>query len=176
VAVAEDVGPTRERKVNLAPLEDVLAYQNDDVVIRFSTDNDISFDDSQEIFLETKRWLWICAKRKIALDRGEIEFFNIPLFNEAFIIDSMWHTFLLFSEDYLNFCQKYFGFYVHHYPKTHKETLKWRERIEKDPEGARLERRESLKKVYGYLYDELGPETLLKWCEDFPNRFKDLSP
>lgn len=168
--------PIRNRQVNLAPLEEVLAYQNEDVVIRFCEDKGVSPADSREIFQETKRWLWICAKRKIALDKGEIEFFNIPLFNEAFIIDSMWHTFLLFSEDYTNFCEKYFGFFVHHYPKTHKETLKWRERIAKDPEGARLERRESLKKVYGYLYDELGPETLLKWCEDFPTRFQDLIP
>ena len=162
--------------MNLAPLEKVLAYQNEDVGSRGCEDNGVSLDDSKEIFQETKRWLWICAKRKIALDRGEIEFFNIPLFNEAFIIDSMWHTFLLFSEDYTNFCQKYFGNFIHHYPKTHQETLKWRDRIAKDPEGARLERRQSLKKVYEYLYDELGAEILLKWCEDFPARFQNLLP
>jgi hypothetical protein len=39
-----------------------------------------------------------------------------------------------------------------------------------------MERRKSLKKAYEYLYDELGPDILLKWCEEFPKRFQNSAP
>lgn len=153
-------------------LAEVLSYQNEDVVSRFAEDHDVSLADSEDIFLETKRWLWLCAKRKIAVDHGEVEFLKVPLFNEAYAIDLMWHTFLLFSEDYATFCEKHFGFFVHHHPKSKSERLKWQTVIAADPDTAKKERRESLQKVYEYLYDELGPEILLKWCDEFPARFK----
>ena len=151
----------------------VLAYENEDVVHRFAEDFSLSFADSQEIFLETKRWLWLCAKRKKALVSGADP---LPLFNEAYAIDMMWHTFLLFTEDYADFCQTYFGFFLHHSPKPRKERLKWQAKIAADPNQAWAERRESLERVYSYLYDELGPDILVKWCEEFPSRFKNLSP
>ncbi len=153
-------------------LQDVLSYKNDDVVLRFAEDFKLSEEDASEIFLETKRWLWICAKRKVLLENGQGEFFQVPLFNEANAIDLMWHTFLLYTQDYQNFCQRYFGFFIHHQPRGHLERKAWQEKIHSDPEGAWNERRQDLRKVYEYLYDELGPEILVKWCEEFPARFK----
>lgn len=153
-------------------LGDVLSYRNVDVVSRFAEDFHVSEADAEDIFLEMKRWLWICAKRKVILDRGDGEFFQVPLFNEANAIDLMWHTFLLYTEDYAAFCELHFGFFVHHQPRSQAERKAWKERIESDPDGAWAERRSSLRKVYDYLYEELGPETLVKWCEEFPARFK----
>lgn len=157
--------------MSLPALELVLSYENNDVTGRFAEDFHLSQADAEEIFLETKRWLWLCAKRKLALEAGQGESFRVPLFNEAFTIDLMWHTFLLFTEDYARFCDDYFGFFIHHHPRPKAERLAWQERIQADPAGARKERMESLEKVYGYLYDELGPEILVKWCEEFPVRF-----
>lgn len=157
--------------MRLPSLESVLAYENADVVARFAEDNSLSLADSAEIFTETKRWLWLCAKRKLAVERGEADFLRIPLFNEAFVIDSMWHTFLLYTEDYTAFCDTYFGFFLHHQPRSLAERKAWQARIASDPEGAKRERAADLEKVYGYLYDELGPETLTKWCEEFPAKF-----
>jgi hypothetical protein len=152
-------------------LATTLAYQNADVTARFAEDFHVSPADAEEIFTECKRWLWISAKRKVELERGIGESFIVPLFNEAFAIDLMWHTFLLFTEDYSEFCERHFGFFVHHYPRPRAERLAWAEKIRTDPEGARAERTASLEKVYSYLYDELGPEILVKWCEEFPARF-----
>lgn len=156
-------------------LEEVLSYENPDVVSRFAEDHHVSQADAEELFLETKRWLWLCAKRKIEIDNGA-EAFRIPLFNEANAIDSMWHTFLLFTQDYADFCQRHFGFFIHHKPRPLAERIQWRERIQSDPVGARKEREELLRKVYGYIYDALGPDVLTKWCEDFPNRFGSRAP
>ena len=154
----------------LPSLEKVLSYQNPDVVERFAEDHGVSVGDAEEIFTEMKKWLWLCAKRRRELEAGA-EFFQVPLFNEAFAIDLMWHTFLLFTEDYARFCEQHFGIFVHHRPRPIAERKAWAAKIAADPEGAMAERRESLRRVYAYLYDVLGPDTLVKWCEEFPRRF-----
>ncbi len=163
--------PDGHQVMSLAALDVVLAYKNDDVVSRFADDHNVTLADAAEIFTETKRWLWITAKGRAS----ESEFVAVPLFNEAYAIDMMWHTFILFTQDYADFCARFFGAFIHHQPKSQAETLKWRARIESDPEGAKLEREQNLRKVYEYLYDEVGPEILVKWCEDFPARFKKLN-
>ena len=155
-------------------IESVLAYQNDDVVHRFAEGHSVSVSDAQEIFTETKRWLWICAKRKVMVDNGEIDFMPFPLFNEANAIDLMWHTFLLYTQDYADFCNQYFGFFIHHQPRSRAERLEWQKTIQENPDYAREVRKETLRKSYEYLYDEIGPEILVKWCEEFPARFQSL--
>lgn len=152
-------------------LESVLAYRNDDVVHRFADDQGLSFEDANEIFTETKRWLWLCAKKGQEVKEGRAEFFAIPLFDEAYAIDLMWHTFILFTQDYFDFCETYFGGYIHHQPKPWAEKQAWRARLAADPEKAMEERHEHLRKVYSHFYDELGPEILIRWCEEFPTRF-----
>ena len=155
-------------------LQTVLNYKHEDVVLRFAEDFKISVSDSEDVFLELKRWLWICAKRHIQIKEGKAESFRLPLFNEAYIIDMMWHSFLLFTKDYQEFCEEQFGFFIHHNPRPHKERIEWKDLIEKDREKAESERKATLQKVYSYLYDELGEEILLKWCEEYPKKFRRL--
>ena len=38
-------------------------------------------------------------------------------------IDDMWHTFLLFTKDYADFCEKYIGKYFHHSPNNNTEEI-----------------------------------------------------
>ena len=85
---------------------------------------------------------------------------------EAFVIDEMWHVFLLFSRDYAEFCSRYFPEFVHHVPKPSTELSSpddpsWRENLRKDDE---------------YIYDRLGAETLVKWCQAYPEKFATLRP
>ncbi len=161
--------------MNSAPLpllEDVLSYKNEDVVARFAQEYKISEEDSEDVFREMLRWLWICAKRKHAVESGEAEHLAVPLFNEARVIDMMWHTFLLYTQAYADFCDHYFGFFIHHQPKSRAERKAWQHVIATDPERARREREAHLKQVYEYLYEELGEATLIKWCEELPARFQ----
>lgn len=153
-------------------LDKVLLYQNENVVARFADDHGVTEQEAQEIFLEAKRWLWLCAKLQRAAQTGEGESFKLPLFNEAYAIDLMWHIFLLHTEDYAEFCQTHFGFFIHHHPKTRAERLAWQQKIADDPVAARIEREQNLRRVYDYLYDELGEEVLVRWCEEFPSRFQ----
>ena len=146
----------------LLPLEEVLRYQNDEVVYRFSVDHDVALADAEEIFLETKRWLWLCAAEPTA---------KIPLLSEARAIDEMWHTFLLFTDDYARFCETHFGFFVHHFPRTRAEKESWEKEVAEDGDAALVKRRAHLRTAYEIICDRLGTATLKKWCEEFPARF-----
>lgn len=153
----------------ISSLEEVLRYENDEVVHRFSTDFKIACADADEIFIETKRWLWLCASQMDNASDGVGD--RVPLLSEARVIDLMWHTFVIFTDDYARFCKKYFGFFVHHHPRTRVEKEAWEKRVAADREGALAERRAMLRKAYVTVCDQLGPATLKKWCEDFPARF-----
>jgi hypothetical protein len=155
--------------LSVKPLDEVLRYQNDEVVHRYVVDHEVSRADADEIFLETKRWLWLCASEMAAAPDGIGN--RIPLLSEARVLDLMWHTFLLFTRDYADFCQKYFGFYVHHHPRTRVEKEAWDRRIAEDAPAAIAERRKLLREGYELVCDRLGQATLKKWCEDFPARF-----
>ena len=153
-------------------LETVLTYQNEDVVDRFVETYKVSPDEAEEIFIEMKRWLWLCAKRKSEVQTDNSGMLQVPLFNEALAVDLMWHTFLLYTEEYAHFCDHYFGFFIHHKPRSVQDKRQWRERMKIDPVKAQQEKEENLRRAYNYIYDELGPEILTKWCEEFPARFQ----
>ena len=66
-------------------------------------------------------------------------------------IDDMWHTFLLFTKDYMYFCSKYLGQYFHHSPTTSEDKM---------TEG---EFEIDFARYVSYVYDNLGEKTLIKW-------------
>lgn len=95
-----------EQATVIASLEDVLSYENNDVVARIARDLDISLEKGGELFMEVKRFLWL-ASQKSEEKNGLIP---TP------IIDEAWHAFVLFTEDYAEFCEKFFGRFLHHVP------------------------------------------------------------
>jgi hypothetical protein len=153
----------------IAALEHVLRYENDEVVWRFAADHGVSRADAAEVFLETKRWLWLCASEMDGSKDGVGV--PIPLLSEARVLDLMWHTFVIFTKDYAGFCQRYFGFFVHHQPRLQVEKDAWERKVREDAPAALAERRAMLRGAYETICDRLGPATLRKWCEDFPARF-----
>jgi hypothetical protein len=155
-------------------LEDVLAYRNEEVVYRFTQDHGVSLDDAEELFTETKRWLWLCCHQRRASERGEGRYVAVPLLSEARAVDLMWHTFLLFTRDYAAFCEKYFGFFVHHNPQTRKEAEDWQTQLDSDRQGALRERKAVLKPAYELIYDVLGKDVLIRWVEEYPKRFSEI--
>ena len=155
--------------MKVKPLDEVLAYKNDEVVHRFARDYKITLAESEEIFLETKRWLWLCASEMAAAPNSPVK--RIPLLSEARVIDLMWHMFVIFTRDYTNFCHASFGFYLHHQPRLRGESEAWEKRVAEDPQAALAEHRARLREAYELIYDRLGHATLKKWCEEFPKRF-----
>ena len=69
----------------------------------------------------------------------------------------MWHTFLLFTRDYADFCARYFGFFLHHAPADEDEDVA---PVDDDTYRATLERQ------YAFVCDVLGPDTLTAWYDE----------
>ena len=150
-----------------ATLPEVLDYQNREIVARFAKETGIPRHDAEEVFVELKRWLWLCSYL-----RGV----PVNMVGEAFVIDEMWHVFLLFTRDYSAFCDRYFGEFIHHTPKTSADQAAWQVALAGSSDQTLRNWRTSIKQDYELIYDHLGPVTLFKWCHEFPKKFQRLRP
>jgi hypothetical protein len=155
---------TVQKSWKICSLDRALEYQNDDIVYRFTSLWDVSFAEAQDLFIETKKWLWLCAqpeKERLAI--------TSPLL----IIDEMWHNFILFSYDYMEYCQNYFGRYLHHAPTSYQEKEEYKKQYEIDPDDAAEKNLQEQIKQFGLIYQKLGIETLLKWYVEYPERYNE---
>lgn len=159
----------------LPPLEEVLAYNDEDIIYKFMESYDVTFEGAKDLFNETKKWLWLCAKRKIELENVEEgeDKFNLFVDDSMIMLDEMWHTFVLFTKKYSAFCKQYFGIFLHHLPTTKSEKDAVAKRWQTDREAVIAEAKEKTRKQYAYIYDALGPElgeeTLNKWYKTYAN-------
>ncbi len=103
---------------------------------------------------ELLKFFWLLNHRKEASmsdpNNQDLQF-HCAMHREMHEIDDMWHTFLLFTQDYAEFSMNYFGYFLHHSPNT---------------EGGDHESeayKEELTKYLSYIYDHLGEKTLRTW-------------
>lgn len=85
-------------------LAEVMGYQNPDVVARLAKEEKLSPEEAESLFKDTLLFLWLGSQVKGSLA-------PTPR------IDLGWHVFLLFTQDYREFCQEYFGRFVDHHPR-----------------------------------------------------------
>jgi hypothetical protein len=131
-------------------LEEVLAYCHPGVVNRFRKEHRSSREEAEEVFREMLKWLYLCAQ---GIDGPEG--FACHMSPEIEKIDWMWHAFVLFTRDYADFCDRYFGFFLHHVPEEDSEEAS----LDEGPLRGQLERQ------YGLVYDLLGADTLTAWYD-----------
>ncbi|WP_207424848.1 glycine-rich domain-containing protein [Desertivirga brevis] len=137
-------------------LDKILEYKNEDVICRFTDLLNVTDDEAEDIFLETKKFLFL----------SQYEGIFIP--DELLILDEMWHNFILFTREYAAFCQANFGRFVHHQPATRAEKLNRKAAIEANPEANRAEFNKKLEVLISAVFDHLGQETVLKWFSTYP--------
>lgn len=58
------------------------------------------------LFDELKKFLWLSQTFKPTLSLFSLR------------VDEIWHQFILFTKQYQEFCQSFFGAYVHHLPES----------------------------------------------------------
>lgn len=111
--------PVRE---TLKPVPEILSYQHDRVLERYAIDFGVSKDEARRNFEAFKEFMVVCAVKpgpKVTSDP----------------IDRMWHTFLLFTKDYKEFCEQYLGRFINHEPfesanpSTYLETRAYAEQL-----------------------------------------------
>lgn len=135
-------------------LSDVLSYKNEDVIDRFVAMYNIEQEEASKIFDETLKWLWLGNKMD-----------GIFIDDSTLIIDEMWHNFILFTQDYQEFCLNNFGRYIHHQPEKRKQQDWYNNSFNIEEHKNRLEI------LYEGVYDHLGEETLLTWFRDFAEKY-----
>ena len=100
------------------PLEEIMAYENKWVLDRFKkschwfqgTD-----EDAQMIWEDLKRFLWLYASiEEQRKENPELDLPDISIADAMVVIDEMWHAFVLYTQFYIEFCEKYLGGYMHH--------------------------------------------------------------
>lgn len=114
---------------------------------------------ANEAFREMLKYLWVCIKHKQETASPE---FQIMIYSEMKEIDDMWHTYILFTRDYAELCDKVFGQFVHHTPTTSAE----KEKFKKNKSEFMHQKKQAL----SYVYDNLGEETLITWFNQYFNR------
>ena len=133
----------------IASLEALLTYRHPGVVARYVRDFGGDQSAAEELFVELMRWLYYCAKATEPGKRAAM----VSMYPEILRIDDMWHVFILHTRDYADFCDRYFGRFIHHQPL---------------PPDAPRERDENevnteLEAFLSLLYDELGETTVRRW-------------
>ncbi len=104
---------TNAPKSVIKPLEEVLAYKNENVVARFCQIRPDAKEEVSLIFDDLKRFLWLVATLEERKKQGEITP-DISFSASTIIMDDMWHAFILWTKQYEEFCQTYLGNFVHH--------------------------------------------------------------
>jgi hypothetical protein len=155
--------PSADRPRPRASLAQVLAYRNKNVVERFRKELPVSEVEAQDIWRETKKWLWFCGA-----NRHE----HPPSLTWSMaIMDEMWHAFVLFTPDYMAFCERFFGRYLHHVPNTHADALRERAAMKANPERTTKAFEARRRAQYERVVHLLGEETLEKWYVDYAKRY-----
>jgi hypothetical protein len=139
--------------IKLTSIESLFGYQPQPVLSRYKKDYPDNLLSAEKAWRELLKFFWLCQKHqadKKNNPQDESLDFSCGMLGLISDIDDMWHTFLLFTEEYASFCHEYFGEFIHHAPN-----------VEKTP----FERRApSIEKYLSYIYDHLGEETLRLWC------------
>ena len=139
----------------LPRLDDLMQYRHP-LVLRAYVRNHVADEPTANaLWDDMLRYLWICerhrADRKARPDDSALDF-TLVMHQEMRDIDNMWHNFILYTHDYTQFCQRYFGEYLHHVPDVADTMVQTEREFETDME-----------KYLSYVYDQLGEATVTRW-------------
>lgn len=94
--------------MKIPTLQQIQDYHNQSVILNFHHKNqEHTLEKVQEYFQDLLAFLWLSHSRKI--DNK-----TTRMFGPLLILDEIWHTFILHTQDYHAFCQDFFGEYFHH--------------------------------------------------------------
>lgn len=138
----------------ITTLENILSYQHPAVVRRFQKEYPEKAAQAETLFRDLLIFFWCSMKhqedKRMYPENDDFNFIFI-MDEEMRYIDFMWHVFLLYTKDYMHFCDQYFGEYLHHLPDIVPML------------GDKLNPEVNLTKFLNYVFDNLGEEVVRRW-------------
>lgn len=153
-------------------LNEVMAYHNEHVIGSFMKSFDLPESETRDIFEQLKRMLWLGNEMEFDGLHDEGKAFSID--RSLLILDEMWHTFILCTKDYQQFCMEIFGYYIHHNPQVESET----DKMTRHAEFSGLNEAQVIARLadekrwqYAYVFKKLGKEIFIKWYTEFHHKY-----
>lgn len=97
-------------------LKKTLEYKNKSVVLRFCTEYGFTQKNANLFFKDLLYFLWLTDWVKKQNRKNKTKKMFVGIRRSLMIIDEMWHTFVLYSRDYEDFCTHYFKEKIYHNP------------------------------------------------------------
>lgn len=113
-------------------ISQAMAFPFNQIIDRYIKDTGVSLDQALQHEKELKRFLIACALHP---DR------QFPMGSE--IIDELWHTFILFTQEYNDFCMQVAEKFLHHAP-----TVDFSEQAKTDAVAAYKDFRRTYKAIF----------------------------
>lgn len=123
----------------------VLDDLNMIVIERYCRDYKHSIDYGIEVYKAFLKFMYL-------MDMLYQKKVKVHMLKEILEVDRMWHTFLLFTADYAEFCHQYFGRFLHHCPVS-----------EENPPPTDEDKRVFISDLVVAINQEFGKETLTEW-------------
>jgi len=85
--------------------QSVMSYDHEGLIKKYCYENEVTETEAMNAFTELKKFLFICGVTSERL-------------SPSVELDGIWHQFILFTKDYMDFCTGYFNRIIHHFPDT----------------------------------------------------------
>ncbi|MCA8090569.1 hypothetical protein LGM65_06635 [Burkholderia anthina] len=144
--------------------KELIEYKNDSVIKKFRDEWSLSEQAACDIFEETKKFLFLAnyaQKRCVTFEIDE----------SVLIIDKMWHTFILFTKEYSEFCDVFFGKMLHHTPFCRAHLIEKIRDLSSHGISLSEYKRNRLQQQIDIIHETFGIGTVKKWYVDFGNSY-----
>jgi hypothetical protein len=131
-------------------IQAIMEYPMTDIIKRCQKDYNYSDEDMVILEKELKRFFILSAVK--TPHAGGTGMYNSD-------VDNLWHTFILFTKDYADFCQKHMKHFIHHIPET--------EETKRDPDYSIETQKDFQAFINNYqeiFNEEIHPIWLLDMC------------
>ncbi|ESN40835.1 glycine-rich domain-containing protein [Klebsiella variicola] len=146
--------------LSVSVLEKIMEYQNDDLIHKFCKEWDVTREQARDIFEETKKFLYLAAT-------CQTQCVNITVHQQIQVIDEMWHTFVLFTDQYYHFCEKYLGGFLHHFPFTRKMLRSEIKFVNSTDSNFETYKQNTFRSQIMKISEILGQDTVVKWYGEY---------
>lgn len=132
-------------------IEEIMNYHMPDVIKRCKKDFNYTDDDMKIIEKEFKRFLVLSVVTK---DHQT----GVGMYSKD--VDNLWHSFILFTNEYADFSNKFNGKFIHHVPET--EEVRSSEKVIE----MRKDFQAFIKNYESIFKEEVHPVWFLDMCEE----------